>query len=261
MFVEFVGVPGSGKSTLSRSVAEKLRSDGLAVDEITYELDHCLAARDRVARKLAKILVFAITNPRIFLEDSTQIVKTRQATIKDLAKALGAWSFISAELSNPRPRCRIAILDQGLAQAMWSIGFAARNMNWHRLLHLDIRPIPDLIVHVRASENTVSRRLQSRLAMASRLDRFGGNAAELSRAQKNTELVLSRFRARSVEIIEADCSFSSELAPSAHLVAECVYQWIERNAGQGGKPRQYPHAIVANRGRSGSGRSRQQAEH
>ena len=39
-FIEFYGLPGSGKSTLSHIVAERLRSEGYAVEEPSYDIDH-----------------------------------------------------------------------------------------------------------------------------------------------------------------------------------------------------------------------------
>src|SRR5207247_8632189 len=42
VYVEFVGLPGAGKSVASRRVADSLRHMGLTVTEPTYHMDHVL---------------------------------------------------------------------------------------------------------------------------------------------------------------------------------------------------------------------------
>src|SRR6266700_4379553 len=56
VYVEFVGLPGAGKSVASRRVADSLRHRGLTVTEPTYHMDHVLrpAGRRSEERRVGK---------------------------------------------------------------------------------------------------------------------------------------------------------------------------------------------------------------
>ena len=63
MFVEFYGLPGSGKSTISHLVAEELRRQGKTVQEPTYDTDHKYSPSVRKGIKLQKLTRYAMFNP------------------------------------------------------------------------------------------------------------------------------------------------------------------------------------------------------
>jgi len=63
VFLEFYGLPGCGKSTISHLVAEELRKQGKKVIEPTYDLDHKYSAGKRKVLKFLKLLRFAAGHP------------------------------------------------------------------------------------------------------------------------------------------------------------------------------------------------------
>lgn len=67
VFLEFYGLPGSGKSTISHTVVEELRKRGKNVKEPTYDMDHQNSRSLRKLKKIVKLIVFAFVYPKKFL--------------------------------------------------------------------------------------------------------------------------------------------------------------------------------------------------
>ena len=63
-YVEFLGLPGSGKSYYSHKVAEKLRGDGYKIAEPSWELDHTCGKYSRGLKKMMMTLFFALFHHR-----------------------------------------------------------------------------------------------------------------------------------------------------------------------------------------------------
>ena len=62
-YVEFLGLPGSGKSYYSHKVAEKLRAEGYKIAEPSWELDHTCGKYSRALRKICMSWLFSLLNP------------------------------------------------------------------------------------------------------------------------------------------------------------------------------------------------------
>lgn len=61
-FVEFMGLPGCGKSFFSHKVAESLRKEGVKVSEPSWELDHLYGKYARVLKKELMASWFSLFN-------------------------------------------------------------------------------------------------------------------------------------------------------------------------------------------------------
>lgn len=64
--LEFYGLPGCGKSTISHKLADDLRSKGLSVWEPSYEIDRKYGKTMRKVVKFAKLASFAICSHRAY---------------------------------------------------------------------------------------------------------------------------------------------------------------------------------------------------
>ena len=225
MLIEFFGLPGSGKSTLSRLAADRLRARGIIVDEITYDLDH---GQPRLGRRLAKFahsIRYAVMSPRRAFSDLIRIAATRQARPTDLGKSIFNWMFIASLASRKRSATRITILDQGVAQALWSIGFAAQREDWLDLLLAETHGaalMPDLVIQVRADIQTIGGRLATRERAVSRMDAFARDRHALQRAGADGDPVLHRLRSGGVPVIEVDNDDPGQLVSSARVVADAI---------------------------------------
>jgi hypothetical protein len=225
MLIEFFGLPGTGKSTMSRLVADLLLKRGLVVDEITYDLDH---RQRRVARRLAKfthVARYIAAHPRYALSDLVRVTATRQATLLDLCKSIFNWMFIASLASRKRSSNRITFLDQGIAQAMWSIGFATQHENSLDLLLADLHGAaksPDLIIHVRANFQTIGDRLAARKRRVSRLDALGRDQKALQRAETHGDTIMGKLRSSGIPIIKIENNDRRQLVSGARLVAGAI---------------------------------------
>jgi thymidylate kinase len=237
MLIEFFGLPGAGKSTLSRLVADHLLSRRLVVDEITYDLAHRNSRRKALLNKLAHVVRFAAARPRRTLSDLVRIVATRQATLVDLGKSFFNWIFISSLATRKRSPVKIIFLDQGIAQALWSIGFAARRENWLELLLAashGTTPRPDLIVFVRAELQVIGNRLAAREGHASRMDAFQRDHEVLRRSEAHADAIIDRLRSGGVSVIEVENNDSMQLVSSARLVADAIMTALSEHRGTSG---------------------------
>ena len=63
VILEFYGLPGSGKSTISHRVASKLKKEGKKIYEPTYVTDHIYSIRKRKIIKFIQLIRYVITRP------------------------------------------------------------------------------------------------------------------------------------------------------------------------------------------------------
>lgn len=223
MLIEFLGVPGCGKSTLSRYLAELLLDRQFVVEEPTYDIDHRRSKFQRRGGKLRHILTYAALNPRSAFTELKTILGTRQASVADLRRAVFNWFFVRSVAARRRAPGVVTVLDQGLAQALWTTGFAAKGAaTWLELLRgrpAQAPSLPSLVVHVRAHSATVGDRLDKRRHHASRMDRLGRDPNALRRADDIVGLVASRLRVIGVPVVEVDNNDAEQLMLGVHRIA------------------------------------------
>jgi thymidylate kinase len=230
VLVEFFGLPGSGKSTLSRLVADRLRTRGLCVEEVTYELGHQRRELARLFAKLSILSRFLAARPRHALTASVRVAGTRQETWSDLGKSLFNWLFIASLAAQKRSPVRITMLDQGIAQALWSVDFAARQQTGLNLLLVEVQRtalVPDLIIHVRTDLRVLGDRLAARTSRFSRLDALARDRPALRRAEARGDAILARLRADGARVIEVANEDREDLASSARLITDAIMTMLE----------------------------------
>lgn len=216
VLVEFVGLPGVGKTTLAAHAARELTARGLPV---TVVCDPCAALDvppitrgNKVGRSLRTIA----TRPGATLGWLRVVLRSRQRTALDLARVLHRWLFLT-DLS-ARDWSGIRVLDQGVLQALWSMLYRSCTgedlgpSTCERLARLLAERA--VIVRVHADSTAWRERLVQRTPH-SRLEQIrpeGGWAAEVARAEACMERVMAcveRLRAedgRAVELVEVDNS-------------------------------------------------------
>ena len=103
------------------------------MNEVTYDIDHRRSRSVSQLLKPAHLAPYVARHPRRALADIVRIAATRQARRVDLAKSIFNWTFIVTRRTRALG-ARRSLLDQGVAQAIWSVGFAARRETWLDLL-------------------------------------------------------------------------------------------------------------------------------
>jgi len=227
--VELIGMPGSGKSTLSRRVAARLQAAGITVAQPSHDLAHGIARWRRLAGKSRHVARELIGHPADALRAVCAVRSTRQRRTGDVFKMTFNWLLVS-RLLRRRPAAReVHLHDQGVLQALWSIGFGGAPGAAGRMARrMEGRvPLPDVVVIVRASEGTVARRLAGRTDRDSRLDAASGDRAALRLAADLLAEVLGvlegwRRRPGGPRVIELDNETDESLETAAAGLAADV---------------------------------------
>ncbi|MGH9867884.1 MAG: AAA family ATPase [Candidatus Polarisedimenticolia bacterium] len=175
LVVEFVGMPGSGKSTLSRRAAEMLEASGLRVTQPSYPLAHDIPRVARLALKSRLVAAEMLAHPRRSLRAAQAIRDSGQARGADTGRMTFNWLLVTRLMSHPPAPGDLHLFDQGILQALWSIAYggapgAAARVAFRLEAGL---PRPGAVVVVRSSAETVRRRLAGRVDRDSRLDDAG----------------------------------------------------------------------------------------
>lgn len=120
-FIEVVGMPASGKTTLVKQLVNK-KTNCINVNE--------RLPKGTIQRQLRKIkcgFLLFIDSPNSFIRDTKIIIASKQDSKINLYSVLSNWYLISYQNRNCSVDKNEYIWDQGLFQAIWSIYYSALN--------------------------------------------------------------------------------------------------------------------------------------
>lgn len=173
LFVEFYGLPGCGKSTISYIVASRLRSEGFLVDEPSYEVDH---GRSTLFRKLKKLSVFffwLVFHYDIFKKVIAIVKRNGYSGKSKIEQTSNVLQKIGVYQDTRRRR--IVIWDQGLVQASISLslcGDIKAEDNLMNLLHILNPNVKTLNVLITVGEEVALERMSQRVTNNSRVEKL-----------------------------------------------------------------------------------------
>ena len=194
VIVEFVGMPGSGKSTLAHATAELLRARGLPVCEPTYVMDHETAHGPRQLRKLSYAVSALLARRRSAVAFAAAAFRSGQRHPGELAAVTLNWWYLLDVHRRALVTPGVHLLDQGLLQALWTLGYGAR----HPTAALEDAPtmLPRstryIVVSLRVGTETALDRLRARPNGESRVDReveAGRGGPAIARARMMADAV------------------------------------------------------------------------
>jgi len=167
--IDFCGLPGTGKSTVSHIVAQRLRELGHSVLEPSYGLDHECSSTGRIARKMINATTYALFDIHFFKVG----LKLRETqSLFSTIKLVTNHYYIKNSIRKKQAE-RFLIFDQGLVQSMWSILYGNQGMSTFLLDYCSNRLNWDgrkaFVIYLYAPYNTVTSRIQERGNDASRL--------------------------------------------------------------------------------------------
>lgn len=117
--IEFYGLTGCGKSTMSHYIADMLRTEGYQVHEPTYEMDHELIAIVRKIKKLIITIMFSIKYYNEFINICLLIKKTGHIKVKDFI--LQIVNIVPKYYIYKKSNNAIYIWDEGIIQSSVSV--------------------------------------------------------------------------------------------------------------------------------------------
>ena len=188
LVVEFVGLPGAGKSALSRQVAALLRAEGYILSEPTTQLDQAGTA-SRAFAKAAYGIGSALASPLNAAGWMRTFIAMGQRSLADTGRVALNWFFLAGLMRGLARRPGVHLLDQGIFQGLWSAGYAARDgaVVGREVVTAVRKALPPriLVIVIETSPATLRRRLQERPGGDSRLERdltTGDSSGSLTRA-------------------------------------------------------------------------------
>lgn len=159
--VEFFSLPGSGKTTISYLLIDKLYKAGIKSENLSIKIAE-KPRMNRLFHKVFHVLNLFIQRPIFFVEKSVLIVKTRPKTYVDLLKVLINYFYIVSILKDAKKKKDFIILDQGILQAIWSINITAkRKIEISKLLPLEL--VPNIVIALKVGINNINERLTQRI--------------------------------------------------------------------------------------------------
>ena len=166
--VEFVGMPGSGKTTLARRLVETIQEEPSMV--VTEQGPFA-----RFGKKLKRaftLLTFAATHPKYAKEIHDVVASTRQESLRDYLILVANWILCLRRTKVRQSKLGIEVIDQGLFQMVWSTAFSGRREETLRLAWTLAERLhsTDILVIVKAPLESIVKRLSNRPGRQSRLE-------------------------------------------------------------------------------------------
>lgn len=227
--VEFVGLPGAGKTTVFHPVVSQLTAEGIP-----------LVARDEILQKwqqtawAKKVCQLMPNNPNqwhILLQALRLALRVKPQTRQSFAKAGKVFSNLKRIDSTIRYRqCPLIMLDQGLLQEIWSVGITGHPPSTAQLMPVltSLRQSREIaVVHFQVDIETAGDRLKNRSTQRSRFDRMRpkDSSALLSHYAPYLQDILDCVRSLDIPILSIDGSLP--ITTKAEIIARWTTSLIE----------------------------------
>ena len=191
--IEFLGLPGVGKSTLSHRAATALTSEHTHVTEPIRRIDN-RSGPHRVLSKARFAVEHHLRHPITALATTRSLRTVDPGSTIDCFRVAFNLHYVAGVMARARSTTGVTLLDQGLYQGVWSVGLRSPT-EWPQLLdQLDnvlSKTAPDLVVLVEADTETVAERLCSREDGDTR---FTSDSPRFDRGIEGYELLKKRLQ-------------------------------------------------------------------
>jgi thymidylate kinase len=231
MIVEFLGLPGAGKSTLSQLAAEALAERGIAVECANRMLASGVGPTRRWLRKSGCVIDGLVCAPHDLGNAIRSVNRTRQRSLSELLHTTFNWLLVTALVRRAARSPKVVLLDQGVAQALWSIGLSAQGEAWQDIMRraASLAPAPDMIVLVNADPSNIASRLAARPRNRSRLTvTRAADPALLARASVLLKEATDIMRCRQVPITTVSNEHHQQLADNAATIVREITMTLEQ---------------------------------
>jgi thymidylate kinase len=223
--VEFLGLPGAGKSTVALALVAALQAEGIAV-RTTDDFVAWLASQSRL-RKLAILVHNGAWAGRQLWTALRFGLSLRPVAGFSLSRIV-LVPFINCcfEAYRAQERGAVLVMDQANMQLVWSVGAYADSHDVH-LLHALFRIVrgrpPTLFAYISASPEISAERIRQRPSTLSRFDREtpSGLTAALNGAARLMDDLADCLRRDGGTLLELDATASVERSAERLFVVIC----------------------------------------
>lgn len=170
--VEFCGLPGAGKTSLSSAIGQE--GDGLTLSRPTRGIAPDVPTGRRLSRKLGLIAAESIRRPVLEARLAHLIGRSGQPGMGEAVSRWVQWASTQALMSRARRAPGVHVFDEGVLQALWSLGLRGDPAAALRMLTGSVGrwSAPDLVIVLDPPVDLLVRRLRDRSSEHSRLQRL-----------------------------------------------------------------------------------------
>ena len=211
--IEFYGLPGSGKSTISHELANKLRNQGYNVLEPSYKIDN----QNIIIRKIIKIYYYI----KMFIFENDKYKKIKKITTKSGYKGIEVFrqiSNISPKIILYRKQYKnsIYIWDEGLVQSAISLSFINKknienNKSLYKMINTNIKKI-----YIKAKISDSINRMKYRDKHDSRIEKINDDKLK---NMENINYCISK--------IESDISIENDSTTNINKIVDKLINELE----------------------------------
>ncbi|MGF1540307.1 MAG: NB-ARC domain-containing protein [Pleurocapsa sp.] len=210
LIVEFVGLPGAGKTTISQQVELKLKERDLQIvsrDKILKQWE-----QENLWQKVVQLLPDNLHDWHILINSLIFALQVRPINRQSFSKA--AKIFANFKRNNAvalAKDCDIILLDQGLLQETWSVSITGSPPPG-KYLKREIIPLFDrsttIIIYCQIDIDTALKRIQNRTTSNSRFDQMDAKKAQelLEKYFFYLQEIINCARTSNTIILELDSS-------------------------------------------------------
>lgn len=177
--IDFYGLPGCGKSTLSHLASQKLRCEGLDVKEVSYDMDHGNGTLLRTWKKIVTTIRLFLCYPRLFW----RVSKTLSTNGISLFGKLYFKHIInlSYKICALKGHHEFILFDEGFCQAVLSMSInndGIRNECYDSLICAIAADRRIINVYVKTDPDTALARIRMRNDGQSRFDNLSDDVTK-----------------------------------------------------------------------------------
>lgn len=171
MLVEFVGLPGAGKSLLAQKTMKQLNEENWRIRSPTSKINE-MNTHTRIPVKLSYTTFSTLTSPQSSFSAVRSAGVSQLKSNRDTRSVLFNWLFVRGLITICRIKNESFVLDQGALQTYWSACLSESTPTCEYIrseINSLFQNIPILIIDVDASSEILEDRLDARNPNPSRI--------------------------------------------------------------------------------------------
>lgn len=185
--IEFYGVPGSGKSTISHIVAEQLKENGFVIGEPTYFLDHDISKWKRKFGKIALLFCYMLIHPYRFAVLCRKLWNFTKRKPQNFLRQLVNICpklFVYLHL-----KADYVLWDEGIVQSAVSMILFDNHRDINSVIR-DLMPkdIEIFRIYIKTSVGTALKRMENRSTNDSRVEKESNYNAKINMMKEFEEI-------------------------------------------------------------------------